>query len=145
MNILPLSGRNRRTVQLTQYSLALAGVAALGYCLVVSVNAKLFQARAARNFSRELLAKESARRTASIPIPTSAVPQDGAVLGRLEIPRLGLGVMVVEGVEDNDLKLAAGHIPGTTLPGQTGNVGIAGHRDTFFRPLRGIRQNDTIT
>src|SRR5260370_589049 len=40
---------------------------------------------------------------------------------------------------------AVGHIPGTAVPGQTGNVGISGHRDTFFRPLRNIRQNDTIT
>jgi sortase A len=38
-----------------------------------------------------------------------------------------------------------GHIPGTALPGQPGNVGISGHRDTFFRPLRNIQTNDIIT
>jgi sortase A len=53
--------------------------------------------------------------------------------------------MVVEGVDDNDLKRAVGHIPGTALPGESGNVGIAGHRDTFFRPLRSIQLDDTIT
>jgi sortase A len=53
--------------------------------------------------------------------------------------------MVVEGVDDGDLKHAVGHIPGTALPGEDGNVGIAGHRDTFFRPLRSIRRKDTIT
>lgn len=52
--------------------------------------------------------------------------------------------MVVEGVEDGDLKRAAGHIPGTAFPLDPGNVGIAGHRDTFFRPLRSIQRNDTI-
>ena len=43
-----------------------------------------------------------------------------------------------------ELSLAPGHIPGTPLPGEAGNVAIAGHRDTFFRPLRFIRRNDTI-
>ena len=53
--------------------------------------------------------------------------------------------MVAEGVEPTTLRRAAGHIPGTALPGQPGNVGIAGHRDTLFRPLRNIRRDDLIT
>jgi sortase A len=43
------------------------------------------------------------------------------------------------------LRRAVGHIAGTALPGQTGNIGIAAHRDTFFRPLRNIRRDDVIT
>jgi sortase A len=43
------------------------------------------------------------------------------------------------------LRRAVGHIPGTALPSEHGNVGISGHRDTFFRPLRNIRQDDEIT
>jgi sortase A len=53
--------------------------------------------------------------------------------------------MILEGIEDETLRRAVGHIPGTALPGQEGNVAIAGHRDTFFRPLRNIRKNDEIT
>jgi sortase A len=68
---------------------------------------------------------------------------DGLV-GRLEIPRLGFSVIVSEGTDDATLRRAAGHIAGTAVPGQRGNVGIAGHRDTLFRPLRNIRQDDTI-
>ncbi len=52
---------------------------------------------------------------------------------------------MAEGVDTLTLRRAAGHIPGTALPGQPGNVGIAGHRDRFFRPLRNIRRNDIIT
>jgi sortase A len=52
--------------------------------------------------------------------------------------------MIVEGVNPDDLKLGPGHIPGTALPGTTGNIGIAAHRDTFFRPLRRIHQSDLI-
>jgi sortase A len=55
-----------------------------------------------------------------------------------------LSKVVVEGDDATDLQLAPGHIPGTALPGEHGNVGIAGHRDTFFRPLQFIREGDII-
>lgn len=67
-----------------------------------------------------------------------------ALIGRLEIPDLHLSAMVREGANAATLQRAVGHIPGTALPGETGNVGLAGHRDTFFRALRNIRTNDTI-
>lgn len=71
-------------------------------------------------------------------------PAPDAVIGRLEIPRLKLAVMVREGAGESTLRRAVGHIPGTALPGNIGNVGLAGHRDTFFRSLRNIRKDDTI-
>lgn len=52
--------------------------------------------------------------------------------------------MVLEGDGDEILGKAAGHVPATALPGGAGNVVIAGHRDTFFRPLRRIRNDDGI-
>jgi sortase A len=52
--------------------------------------------------------------------------------------------MIVEGVTEPELRLGSGHIPGTALPGERGNVAIAGHRDTVFRPLRSIQANDFI-
>jgi sortase A len=71
-------------------------------------------------------------------------PEDRGVVGRIEIPRLGLKAMILEGVSQRTLALAVGHIPGTALPGKTGNAGIAGHRDTFFRSLQGIHEDDAI-
>ena len=53
--------------------------------------------------------------------------------------------MVVEGAGHDELERGAGHIPGTALPSQSGNVGIAAHRDTYFRPLETIHSGDTIT
>ena len=67
------------------------------------------------------------------------------LIGRIEIPRLGINVMVREGAGAETLRTAIGHIPETALPGAAGNVGIAGHRDTFFRPLRNIKRDDRIT
>jgi sortase A len=68
----------------------------------------------------------------------------GAWVARLESSRLGLVATVLEGSDDTVLRRAAGHIPSTPLPGQTGNVGIAGHRDTTFRPLRHAQVGDTL-
>ena len=53
-------------------------------------------------------------------------------------------MVVVEGVGKTNLRRAVGHIPGTALPGEPGNVGLAGHRDTFFRPLKDLKIKDEI-
>ena len=66
------------------------------------------------------------------------------MIGRIEIPRVDVSAIVKEGVDSKTLRLAVGHVPETALPGQKGNVGIAAHRDTFFRGLRHIRQGDVI-
>jgi sortase A len=57
---------------------------------------------------------------------------------------LNVTAMVREGADGKTLRRAVGHIPGTALPGEAGNVALAGHRDTFFRALRDIRKDDTI-
>jgi len=131
-----------------QYVFAVIGIAALGYWASVSVSSRLFQSREAQGFAQELLKKVPSERRSVQSSSTAEVeqqnPVEGALIAKLAIPRLGLSTMVVEGVEDGDLKLAPGHIPGTALPGRPGNVGIAGHRDTFFRPLRLIHKGDVI-
>jgi sortase A len=68
----------------------------------------------------------------------------GAVVGRIEVPRIKVSAVVREGSDDKTLKRAAGHVPYTALPGEHGNVGIAAHRDTHFRNLRGIRKGDRV-
>jgi LPXTG-site transpeptidase (sortase) family protein len=56
-----------------------------------------------------------------------------------------LSAMIMERPGRSTLSRAVGHVSGTAQPGQPGNVGMAGHRDTFCRPLRNIGQNDIIT
>ncbi|MGP0072174.1 MAG: class D sortase [Bryobacteraceae bacterium] len=91
---------------------------------------------------------ETAEAPKPLPIPNGPTiltpPAPRSVIGRLDIPRLNLAVMVREGADERTLSRAVGHIPGTALPGGIGNVGLAGHRDTFFRELRNIRADDTI-
>jgi sortase A len=69
---------------------------------------------------------------------------DPLVLGRIEIPRIGVTAIVREGDDDTTLAIAVGHISGTARPGERGNMALAGHRDSFFRALRGIRPQDMI-
>jgi sortase A len=118
----------------------------LGYCGFALVDAWVFQSRASANLDRLMRQRRAASQAAdsaasSQPAP-AAVP-DG-LIGRIEIPRLLLSVVVVEGVDKTALRRAVGHIPGTALPGDAGNVGLAGHRDTFFRPLKDVRIKDEI-
>jgi sortase A len=91
-------------------------------------------------------AKEWLVGTATVHRPPSS-PQParrGDVIGELQIPRLHMSVMVFEGDDAGILSEGAGHIPGTALQSGTGNIGIAAHRDTYFRPLRVVHANDVI-
>lgn len=76
------------------------------------------------------------------PVPRPAV---GSVIGRLEAPTLHVTTTVLEGSDDRTLGRGSGHIEETPLPGEPGNVGIAGHRDTVFRPLRHAKPGDPLT
>jgi LPXTG-site transpeptidase (sortase) family protein len=69
----------------------------------------------------------------------------GEWLARLEAPALDFAATVLEGTDDRTLRRGAGHIEYTPLPGEPGNIGIAGHRDTAFRPLRNAKAGDRLT
>jgi LPXTG-site transpeptidase (sortase) family protein len=73
-----------------------------------------------------------------------AVKERHGLIGRLEIPRLGVLAVVQEGVEARTLSWAAGHVAGTALPGERGNVVVAAHRDTLFRRLEDVRSGDAL-
>ena len=116
--------------------LLLLGLTAIGYAAYVLEYARVFQAASSRNF-------EAA--AAPVAPPVAAPLPDGSTIGRLEIARLGLRVVVLQGDSAQVLRRAVGHLPATRLPGEDGNVALAGHRDTFFRPLRGVQRGDLIT
>jgi len=71
-------------------------------------------------------------------------PDPNALIGRITIPRLRLHTTVREGTGADTLSLAAGHLRGTALPGGSGNVAVAAHRDTLFSGLGAIRKDDRI-
>lgn len=102
--------------------------------------------RAANRALQQRIAQASASPQHDAPqLRTAAFPlRHGEMIGRLEIPRVNISVIILEGTDSSVLDVAAGHIPGTALPGGSGNAGIAAHRDTFFRALRNIQPNDRL-
>ena len=120
-------------------ALIAAGAAALGWSLWVRNEAAVAQKQA-----REWLARAPAIHPAAAPRTAPAPLRRGDAIGELDIPRLHLSVMVLEGDDERTLRSGAGHIPGTALPPVRGNIGIAAHRDTWFRPLRFVKPNDRI-
>jgi sortase A len=142
---IPASARSRTILRWSRDALLVVGVLILGYCGFVLIDAKVYQASEARRFQQQIkdfhpaIAGEGRVREVSIH------PSTGNALGEIELTRIGVTAMILEGTDERTLRRAVGHIPGTPLPGQPGNVAIAGHRDTFFRALRNVREDDEIT
>lgn len=136
----------RTALRWTQRLFFCVGILLLGYCAFVLVDSWLFQRREARRLDSILRDRQNALTHPTAIAPTSVQPTIGldGLVGRIVIPRLGVSAVVVEGVDKPVLRRAAGHIPGTAFPGQIGNIGIAAHRDAYFRPLRNIRRDDLV-
>ena len=164
--------RKQRMLSVLEWFFLLAGLVAVNCYIWVNVSASIDQAYSQWAFDQTLLGskpslrgflsnefdllfgasrspqtgEEKAEQKAEQEkqTPWSQQLETGEMVGRLVIPRLDLSVMVREGANESTLSRAVGHIPGTELPGQMGNVGLAGHRDTFFRPLAKIKKSDHI-
>jgi sortase A len=123
-------------LKLTRYALFLVGLLALSYVGYTLTDAQIYQTYEDWRLAHK--PKTNMPKNDLLNLP------EGSVIGRMEIPRIGLSTLVVQGDSEGILKRAVGHIPGTALPGQSGNIALAGHRDGFFRPLRVIHPGDLI-
>ena len=83
---------------------------------------------------------------ASIPATTVVLPppSTGSWIAKLDAPSVRLSATVLEGSDDATLARGAGHIEDTAFPGEAGNIGIAGHRDTTFRAVPDLRTGDPL-
>jgi sortase A len=143
---------------LVERALRAFGLAALGTVIVVSLDTFVFQWHSRRTFELELeragapwqAAPHRAGSARARSKPKEAhqsrgrPAEPGAPIGLLEIPEIDLAVMVIEGTDAASLRRAVGRIAGTARPGESGNLGIAGHRDGFFRGLRELRSGARV-
>ncbi len=129
----------QRFLRWSQRLLFVTGILALGYVGFTLLDAHLYEVSAKRSLETQIQMRKEPQAVR----PNPAIKR-GDVLGRLDIPRLGLSVAVLQGTGSRMLRLGTGHIETTPLPGEAGNSGIAGHRDTFFRGLKNIRKDDEI-
>lgn len=143
---LTSSGGRAQILKLIERILLVIAIACLGYYGYVSAETMLYQAQENRALDELLLRNTT---TTSTSATTAARRRErtvapGETVGRIEIPRLGVSAIIKAGTDARTLQLAVGHIPGTAFPGDLGNVGLAAHRDTFFRRLREIQSDDEI-
>jgi sortase A len=115
----------------------------VGALILLALGAAAVDAMVARARALEHLAgmrsgdrteREAARREAAA----------SGILGRIEAPDIGLDAAVLEGTGTVPLMRGVGHEPASARPGEAGNVILAGHRDTHFRALRGMRVGDRV-
>jgi sortase A len=127
-----------RVLRVIHYVFLVAGIIALAFAAYAELDRYWFQKVETSKF-------ETVSLSAKPPAIEITPIVDGGVIGELEVLRLGLKAMIVQGDSEKLLRHALGHLPETALPGETGNVALAGHRDGLFRPLRDVRPGDLIT
>jgi sortase A len=145
-----------------QHLLLVAGVLLVGVYVGRSLNAVMMSHIAAKKFA-EGDSSPNSRPSADLP-PRSAKRPDVTLwsekrvaayeealsryfdppIALIRIRRLKIEAPIFEGVDELTLDRGVGHIPGTALPGQDGNLAVAGHRDGFFRPLKDIAPQDEV-
>jgi sortase A len=99
-----------------------------GYCIFLGVRGHEY-----RNFAEQIGKPQGAANASAVRDVIS-----GKVIGRIDIPALALSAPIASDYDADSLRKGVGHIRGTAMPGGLGTVGLAGHRDTFFSPLRRI-------
>jgi sortase A len=123
--------------------LRIAGFAGLAVCLLTA-SQMLLARRAALTIAPLAEVNATSQPSSQIESRTSteatpAASSTPTVIGRVEIPAIGLTTPLLAGDDSMSLTEGAGHIPGTAVPGGLGTVGIAGHRDTHFRKLSQVK------
>ena len=122
----------------------LALVAAFaGGLLLLAAGSQWFLGQYREDADRLELTREWAAPVSEVSLTPAVAEPIG--MGILKIDRLHFAVIVRHGASDQALSKGLGWIAGTARPGQNGNVGIAGHRDTFFRALQDIHAGDEVT
>jgi len=132
-----------------QRLLTTTGVCCLGLWTGVTLWARVSAARNEAVLERSLRASRGCTVAAGADGEAAGrapgAPSPGAVLGRVDLARAGVSAIVLEGTSATVLAQAAGHVAGTALPGEAGNVVIAGHRDSLFRNLRRVSLGEVAT
>jgi LPXTG-site transpeptidase (sortase) family protein len=138
--------RRSGLLRVLAYLLVIAGGAAIGWCAAMIADGQIAQWVARQQLEKTLSDADSSSTHPYLPLAKHSMvtPENGTPLAELSIPRIGLSVVVLQGSDEHTLRQGVGHIESTPLPGEAGNVGIAGHRDSYFRPLRNVQVGDDI-
>lgn len=98
----------------------------------------------ADDVKQEEYTKSSVNKKLPIIVPRDQRPKTGQHFADLIIPRLKVKIPVIEGTDEDELSVGAGHYAGSVLPGERDNCVIAGHRDTVFRKMGQLKNGDLL-
>jgi sortase A len=139
---------HQRVLRWLEYLLVAAGIAMLAawawfvWDARVSQQAARYALESAAPSAETALALESGAPVAVA--VDAAVALRGSAIAALSIPRIRLSAVVLQGSDARTLRRGPGHVEKSASPGDSGNVVIAGHRDSFFRPLKDVQIGDDI-
>ena len=133
----------RRALAFTGRALISAGILLLLFVAYELWGTNISEARNQNNLAHQWQAEQAHRTapgsgTTTTTTPSPALPGD--TIGIIQIPKIQVQKYLVEGVGETDLMKGPGHYPGTPLPGQAGNVAIAGHRTTYGAPFYNLNE-----
>jgi sortase A len=125
--------------------LIVAGLVLVGFGAYIYYSSRQAQSEAAREWVADSDSEEPVPHNLPLQPTRYFDPyRPGETVAKLQLPHLATPLYVVEGADQKELRKGPGHLPGTALPGVDGNCVIAGHRDTHFRALEGIRKGDEV-
>ena len=133
-----------RLLRLLEIAGWVTGIVCLGSFVAVKIDARLYNMMQKERLERAWKPDATGDPGALDGREISASLHHGDLVGWIDIPRVGVSAAVAEGTTSDVLRDAVGHIPGTAVPPERGNMALAGHRDSFFRGLREIRKGDRI-
>lgn len=140
--------RAKTILRWSHYLFFVLGSSAIGYYAMIAAAATYYQVQSRGRLhavaKRRVEPNISSKDRWLSPGGPLRVGSGMALLGRLEVPRIGLSAMVADGTSSSVLRLAVGHVAGTAMPWLPGNVALAAHRDTFFRRLGDLHRGDVI-
>jgi sortase A len=136
--------RGWQPARVAEWLLGIVAAGCLGFVGFATLDEKAFQARETARLEAQIQDHLRGGATLADRASLRHVPAAGEPIGRLEIASAGVVGIVTPGTDDRTLRRAIGWIEGTALPGEPGNIGLAAHRDTFFRGLQHVQIGDDI-
>jgi len=122
--------------------LLLVGALTIGYCVWVLLDAMAEQRALSSRLDQ--VGNEAEQGILPVAWETRHEALESGLVGRIVIERLKFSAMIVDGSSHASLRQGVAHLLNTAYPGERGNVALAGHRDTYFRPLKDLQDGDVI-
>jgi sortase A len=146
--LLPQRGKKKQILYIAQIVTLIVGGLLLAWPTFLYLKSTFVQRSGSRQIDRAY--EVSKKRAPENPVPgeirtrVARPVKKGSVLAKFEVPRLKMSLVVLEGTDAGTLDKSIGHVESTAEPGEYGNIGIAGHRNTHFRKMEWIRRGDEI-